>query len=463
MISESVALVYPHQLWKDNPAVRCSKIVFLVEDPLFFSQYHFHCQKLILHRATMTEYAKACNKSNKKVHLVSAADLRTSSDIGILLKKHQVQKVIAVDPSDDWLKQRVTAGCTANKIALQWLDDPAFLTPTEVIEHWAENRSHFSFTDFYIQQRKRLGLLLDNQSKPIGGKWSFDTENRKRLPKKLEIPPLEAPRENPSVREAKAYVAKHFPNAIGAVDRFIYPVTYDDASEWLGRFVEQRLEPFGDYEDAISSSETFVFHSVLTPMLNVGLIEPQQIISAVTDKLDSISFNSMEGFVRQVIGWREFVRLVYLRSGSKQRTCNFWKLSQKLPASFYTGNTGIVPFDHAIKRVLKNAYCHHIERLMVLGNFMLLCDIAPDSVYQWFMELFIDSYDWVMVPNVYGMSQYADGGLMTTKPYISGSNYILKMSDYSKGPWCEIWIRSTGVSSIENDPSFHPTHACRSW
>jgi len=139
------------------------------------------------------------------------------------------------------------------------------------------------------------------------------------------------------------------------------------------------------------------------------------------------------------MGWREFIRLVYIHAGSRQRTTNAWNLKQSLPASFYTGTTGIVPFDQSIKRTLEFAYCHHIERLMVLGNFMLLCDIHPNQVYLWFMELFIDAYDWVMVPNVYGMSQHADGGLMTTKPYISGSSYILKMSDYAKGDWCEVW------------------------
>jgi deoxyribodipyrimidine photolyase-related protein len=178
---------------------------------------------------------------------------------------------------------------------------------------------------------------------------------------------------------------------------------------------------------------------VLTPMLNIGLLTPQQIVDVVLRKCEEVSLNSLEGFLRQVIGWREFVRLVYLAAGSRQRTQNFWGLSRKVPNSFYDGTTGIVPFDQSIQRVLKHAYCHHIERLMVLGTFMLLCDIAPNAVYQWFMEMFIDAYDWVMVPNVYGMSQHADGGLMTTKPYISGSNYICKMSDYRKGPWAEIW------------------------
>jgi deoxyribodipyrimidine photolyase-related protein len=230
-----------------------------------------------------------------------------------------------------------------------------------------------------------------------------------------------------------------FPSALGSVDDFCYPVTYEDAKKWLDAFVDERLECFGDYEDAISKDETFLFHSVLTPMLNIGLITPEQIINQVISVSERVSLNSLEGFVRQVIGWREFIRLVYIHAGSRQRTTNAWNLSRPLPASFYSGSTGITPFDQSVKRALKFAYCHHIERLMVLGNFMVLCDIHPDAVYQWFMELFIDSYDWVMVPNVYGMSQHADGGLMTTKPYISGSSYILKMSDYPKGEWCEVW------------------------
>ena len=216
-------------------------------------------------------------------------------------------------------------------------------------------------------------------------------------------------------------------------------MTHEEAAKWLGDFLDERLALFGDFEDAISKEEAFLFHGVLTPMLNIGLLTPDQIIDQVVAKCDDVSLNSLEGFLRQVMGWREFIRLVYVHAGSRQRTTNAWSLSRSLPDSFYTGSTGIVPFDQSIQRTLKYAYCHHIERLMVLGNFMLLCDIDPNSVYRWFMELFIDAYDWVMVPNVYGMSQHADGGLMTTKPYISGSSYILKMSDYAKGDWCAVW------------------------
>jgi deoxyribodipyrimidine photolyase-related protein len=176
-------------------------------------------------------------------------------------------------------------------------------------------------------------------------------------------------------------------------------------------------------------------------MLNVGLLTPLQIIDSVLEyaKQNDIPLNSLEGFIRQIIGWREFIRGIYVAKGTEERNRNFFQHKRKIPSSFYDGTTGIIPIDTTIRKLLKTGYAHHIERLMILGNFMLLCEFDPDEIYRWFMELFIDAYDWVMVPNVYGMSQFADGGLMSTKPYISSSNYLRKMSNYKKAQWQEIW------------------------
>lgn len=231
-------------------------------------------------------------------------------------------------------------------------------------------------------------------------------------------------------------IAKEFPSNPGQVAH-LYPTTHAEAKAWLAAFIKERLDAFGPYEDFISQDATFLFHSALSPLLNTGLLTPRDVIDAVRDV--AAPLNSLEGFIRQVIGWREFVRGIYVMYGRFERTHNFFKFTRSLPRSFWEASTGIEPVDGAIRKVLKTGYCHHIERLMVLGCFMLLCEIDPDEVYRWFMELFIDAYDWVMVPNVYGMSQFADGGLFATKPYICGSNYIVKMSDYKKGPWCEIW------------------------
>jgi deoxyribodipyrimidine photolyase-related protein len=221
----------------------------------------------------------------------------------------------------------------------------------------------------------------------------------------------------------------------------LYPTDFEQARTWLNRFLEDRFLEFGVYEDAIVARESVLHHSVLTPMLNAGLLIPSEIIDTTLKfaKEYDVPLNSLEGFIRQIIGWREFIRGMYELRGTRQRITNYWQFSRSIPAAFWNGTTGIEPIDQTILKLQESAYCHHIERLMVLGNFMLLCEFDPDEVYEWFMVFFIDAYDWVMVPNVYGMSQFADGGIFATKPYISSSNYLLKMSDYKRGSWCDIW------------------------
>jgi deoxyribodipyrimidine photolyase-related protein len=222
---------------------------------------------------------------------------------------------------------------------------------------------------------------------------------------------------------------------------FIYPTTYEESQAWLNQFLQNRFAEFGEYEDSLVRGENILNHSVLSPMLNIGLLTPQDILNKALlfANKNKVPINSLEGFVRQILGWREFIRGVYEHKGTQERTMNYWQFSRKIPKSFWDGTTGIPPVDEVIKKVLATGYVHHIERLMVLGNIMLLCEFDPDEVYRWFMEMFVDAYDWVMVPNVYGMSQFADGGLMATKPYISGSNYLMKMSDFEKGDWQQTW------------------------
>lgn len=432
----TAALIYPHQLFDPHPAVLGADVVFLVEDPLLFRQYAFHKQKLMLHRATMKRYAR---EVYPQARYVDAHQLDQTGDIVALVKKAKCDTVRVVDLNDDWLQTRLAAACASARVKLTVLDDPHTLTPQTEIDDFASGNGKLFFTNFYIRQRKRLGILLETNGKPVGGKWSFDAENRKKLPATVRPPAPALPSENEFVLEARAYVRANFPNALGSDATFTYPTSAAEARAWLDDFLEHRFTNFGLYEDAISTREQVLFHSVLTPALNVGLLSPGEVAVAALSYVDRVPLNSLEGFVRQVIGWREFVRLVYRTRGRQQRTRNYWEYTRPIPAAFYDGTTGIEPVDHVIRNVLDTAYCHHIERLMILGNFLLLCDVAPNAVYQWFMELFIDAYDWVMVPNVYGMSQFADGGGMTTKPYISGSSYVLKMSDFKKGPWCAVW------------------------
>jgi deoxyribodipyrimidine photolyase-related protein len=358
------------------------------------------------------------------------------------LGEKKIANIHIAAPADDWLLKRMQRACSENNITLHIYDSPNFLNTVESTDDYFSKKKTYFQTDFYIAQRRERNILLENNGKPIGGQWTFDADNRRKFPKNEKAPALELPKENKYIIEAKQYVQKNFPKNYGVKNSpCLFVVTYEDAANCLNDFLKNRFEKFGIYEDAIVAKESFLHHSVLTPMLNIGLLQPQQVIDSAlaAAKLYDTPINSVEGFIRQVLGWREFIHIIYEREGWVQRTTNFWKFKRKIPHCFWTGETGIEPIDITIKKVLQTGYCHHIERLMVLGNFMVLCEFDPDEVYRWFMEMFIDAYDWVMVPNVYGMTQFADGGLMTTKPYISGSNYLMKMSDYDQGDWQPIW------------------------
>lgn len=433
------ALVYPHQLFPNHPALAGVELVFLVEDPLFFKQFGFHSQKLLLHRLSLTEYAERLGDDGLKSHIIPAGQLEHSGDVAVILKRAGVSQVQLVEPCDDWLLQRLSHSLSQQKIRLKLIEDPDFLTPLSEFAPFAEGKKRWYFSDFYVAQRRRLKLLLEEDGKPTGGKWSFDPANRKKLPKGTQVPSVNWPAQSKSLQKTARALRHEFPGACGHGSHFCYPTNSVQARHCLQDFLENRFIHFGDYEDAIEPDSGILFHSLLTPALNIGLLSPREVVQAAMEYSDRVPLNSLEGFIRQVIGWREYMRGVYLHLGRQQRTSNFWQHQRPMPFAFYDGSTGIDPVDTVIQRVRQTAYCHHIERLMVLGNFMLLCEISPTAIYQWFMELFIDAYDWVMVPNVYGMSQFADGGLITTKPYISGSAYILKMSNFRRGAWCEVW------------------------
>ncbi len=434
------AFIFPHQLYEAVPFPKDTTL-YLLEDPLYFTQFQFHTQKLVLHRASMRYYEGYLQNKGYTVHYIEATKSSSLENVIITLAKKDCKEIFYTDTTDYLLERRLARFSKRYSIKITKKDTENFLmTVHEFGAMLGKNKKYF-MAPFYIQQRKKLNILIEKDGSPVGGQWSFDEDNRKKLPKNISIPAHPTYTENSFVKEAKIYAQQSFTQAYGSVDTFNYPVTHTQALEALHNFLYRRMQQFGEYEDAIAQEESILFHSVLTPALNIGLLTPKQIIDEVFTFHAKLNYplNSLEGFVRQVIGWREFMRGVYACEGVRERKTNFFGFKRKIPQSFWTGETGIEPIDKTIKKVLQTGYCHHIERLMVLGNFMLLCEFDPDEVYRWFMELFIDAYDWVMVPNVYGMSQYADGGLITTKPYLSGSNYILKMSDYKKGEWCEIW------------------------
>ncbi|MDP1814171.1 MAG: cryptochrome/photolyase family protein [Leadbetterella sp.] len=438
---KTAALIFPHQLFENSEILTGKADFYIIEESLFFKQFNFHKQKLWFHRASMKSYGDYLRSLNKNVYYIDSTSEKSDIRLLILdLIDEGYEQIIYIDPTDDWLEKRIKKA--SKTIVLKKLESPLFLNSTKENKEFFDAKKRMFQADFYIYQRKKTGILVDTHQKPIGEKWSFDEENRKKYPSYKTPPYVQFPVFEDIQKEASDYINSSFTNNSGHINpSFNIPIDFKSAKTWLDEFLETRLQAFGDYEDAIVRNQVILNHSLLSPLMNVGLLTVDYVLDKTLDfaKKNEIPINSLEGFLRQIIGWREYLRAVYELKGVEERTKNFWKFKRKIPASFYDGTTGILPIDTTIKKILQTGYCHHIERLMVLGNFMLLCEFDPEEVYRWFMELFLDAYDWVMVPNVYGMSQFADGGLMSTKPYISGSNYILKMSDYPKGPWQETW------------------------
>ena len=442
-----LTLIYPHQLFAEHPALQPGRDVVLLEDPLLFGtdpQWpgKIHRQKALLHRLSMQSYAKRLTEQGFNVAIIRHHMARDSEEHLRRLWDQGYRHFHLADPVDDLLERRLRRTLGALGGSISCCPTPMLLTPAVALDdHFGHGRKPF-MARFYEFQRKRMGVLLTPDGGPIGGQWSYDADNRKKLPKGISVPAEPSCPNRNGVSEALRELESEPLSLIGSGDAFAYPITHAEAEVWLDRFLAERFVHFGDYEDAISRLHRVMWHGVLTPMLNIGLLTPQQVLDRALDagKEQAIPLNSLEGFVRQIIGWREFMAAMYRLHGVQMRTTNFWGFEDKpLPDAFYTGQTGLAPIDDAIHHALKTGWCHHIERLMLIGNVMLLCGFHPNRVYQWFMDLFVDAYDWVMVPNVYGMSQFADGGLFTTKPYLSGSNYVRKMSDYPKGDWCATW------------------------
>jgi deoxyribodipyrimidine photolyase-related protein len=441
MSKTPIHIIFPNQLFKNSEILDKVEDIILIEEYLYFNQYKFHKQKIAFHRATMKAYENHLTKKEKNVTYISAKN--QLSDVRKLLSKLNqdgISEIHIIDPTDNWLEKHINE--SKGGIKINWYDNPLFInTKKELSTFFKPTKKKFFQTSFYKSERKNRDVLMDGKN-PTGGKLTFDSENRKKYPKSKTPPIITFPKPTKYHINAVKYVDENFSSNYGELNNFVvYPIDFESSENWLTQFFELRFHEFGSYEDAIVKEENFLNHSLLSPLINVGLLHPKDVIDKAIEfaHQNDVPINSTEGFIRQILGWREFIRGVYEAKGTEERTKNFWKFSRKIPKSFYDGTTGIQPIDDVIKKVNQTAYAHHIERLMILGNFMVLCEFDPDEVHQWFMELFIDAYDWVMVPNVYGMSLFADGGLMSTKPYISSSNYIMKMSNYKKGNWQQIW------------------------
>jgi len=443
---KTALILFPNQLF-DIGHLPEADIIYLFEEPYFFGisperPIKFHKQKLVMHRASIRSYRDELLKKSINVELVELPDIIDVTSFIVQLAKKGTVHLKVFDVTDHRLEESILDAVhhiRVNSFEIEIMPSPGFILNKREVFAYFSTRKSYSFQDFYSLQRKSLNLLMDKYNKPIGGKWSFDTENRKKLPKGVTIPLDPDAQTSTYVEEAKVWVKQHYSDNPGDMESFFWPTTRIEAKRMLQLFLEERLENFGPYEDAIEKDSVLLFHSGISAPLNIGLLTPREVIAALIEYTEEhqTSLASTEAFIRQIVGWREYVRGIYDFKANELITGNTLGHYKKMNEAWWNGTTGLPPVDMAIKKAQKYAYTHHIERLMILGNTMLLSEIDPVEVNNWFMAFFIDAYEWVMLPNVFGMSQYASGSLMTTKPYIGGSNYILKMSHYEKGPWTE--------------------------
>ena len=444
MTDNKIFVIFPTQLFKDLEPLKDANEIFLVEEPIYFTRYKFHKLKLAFHRASMKSYLDLLKDKKFKVSYYEFND--------DYLKDLKKSDVLFYDPVDHDLMKKMNGGAKKHGYKIDLLETPAFITSYEDLEIYNKKQTGKKFThdsSFYRWQRNRLDILT-----PIGSKYklSYDDENRVAFPDKEKD--VFNPRDLKSkyVEEAKRYVSKHFKDNWGSLDNFIYPIDHQGAHKWLLDFIKNRFKLFGKYEDAIHSDINFGYHSVLSPLLNIGLLTDQDILDEVLPLKSKIPINSFEGFIRQIIGWKQSMRYLYEFHFDKFNNKNFLYHNNKISRKFWDGNTGIPPIDNCIKKIQDIGYLHHIERLMVMGQFFLITMVKPDDVFDWYISLVsIDAYQWVMTPNIYGMIMYADGGFMMSRPYFSSSAYIKKMSNYKKDEsvvklkdgneykWYDIW------------------------
>lgn len=418
--------------------------VFMAEDQGLCTHFKYHKHKLILVLAAMRHYRDTLRDQGIKVEyseLTLKHQASYEDKLAAAVEETGAEKIETYVIEDHFFRDRIEKFCQAHQLKLIFHDSPLFLTTENQFQAYQSRHKRLFMADFYKLQRQRLDILVGQDGKPSGGKWSFDEQNRRALPDKLKVPKLPVAKPTRHTQAVGKLVDQLFPNHPGQSQDFWLPVTREAALDWLQAFIRDRFSQFGPYEDALSIQEPFIFHSVLSPLMNLGLLTPEEVVKVALDSVanNNIPLNSLEGYIRQIIGWREYIRGVYHAIGPQQAKQNIFGHKRQLTKAWYEGTTGLPPVDLVIQCVQQRGWVHHIERLMVMSNVMLLAEIHPDQVYQWFMELFVDAYDWVMVPNVYGMGQFADGGLMMTKPYISGSSYLLKMGNFQKGDWCNTW------------------------
>lgn len=399
-------IILPNQLFDKKYLNKDYKYI-IWEHPHFFKDYKYNKKKLLLHKGSMEYYYDYLKKNKFSVKYIEFGE------------KFNIKEYKLFDP--------------INKLKLpgkyEIIDSPNFLLGKELTEKYRKKTKKFFFNSFYMWSKNELDILPKVKSK--------DKYNRNNIPDNIKLPKiLSNKKDNKYISIGKKFVEKEFNNNYGNTDNFIFPLTHDTAKKWLKHFIKVKLKNFGKYQDAIKKGESYMFHSLLSSSINIGLLNPNEVIDEVLKYKNKVPINSLEGFIRQIF-WREYQKYCYIYYNFNNK--NYFSNRKKLTKAWHTGNIGVEPIDDCIKKGFDTAYLHHIERLMVIGNFMNLYGLHPDEGFKWFMEFSIDSYEWVMHQNVYDMVFFVSGGATMRRPYVSSSNYVIKMSNYKKREWSFKW------------------------
>ncbi|GHA20931.1 (6-4) photolyase [Devosia pacifica] len=398
-----------------------------------------HKQKLVLVLSAMRHFAEDLRAEGWHVDYVQFTDDGNShsldGEVQRAVERHKPERIHVIEAAE-WRVQQMLLGWEGlTGVPVSIYEDQRFICSHATFNGWAENRKQWTMEFFYREMRKQTGLLLDAGGEPVGGRWNFDTENRKPAQKDLFTPKSRRFEPDDTTKAVMELVADRFGGNPGSLEQFGYAVTREDAEAARDSFIDELLPRFGDYQDAMLTGEPTLYHSVLSAYINIGLLDPLDVCKRAEAAYEAgdVPLNCAEGFIRQILGWREYVRGVYWQQMPDYRDRNALEANGTLPWFYWDGRTDMHCMAEALGQTLNDAYAHHIQRLMITGNFALIAGIEPQQVHEWYLAIYIDAFEWVELPNTLGMSQFGDGGLLGSKPYAASANYINKMSDYCSG------------------------------
>lgn len=410
-------------------------IILLCEDWHDATYVKHHKKKLVLIFSAMRHFAKDLQEAGYNVKYIRLEDSEHKgtllAHVQSVLNSQKISSILITHPGEYRQYSEINKWQETLHLPVKLLEDDRYMCTLQEFNNWAGQRKQLRMEFFYREMRKKHNILIE-QDEPVGGSWNYDQENRKKIDPAINIPNTYHIKPDKITHTVIELVKEKFGDHFGDIEPFHFAVTRADALDALHDFIRHRLQNFGDYQDAMVQDEPWLFHAHISFYLNSGLLLPNECIQAAEQayRKGLAQINAVEGFIRQILGWREYVRGIYWREMPRYAEHNHLHAKRKLPDLYWTGETKMNCLSQCVKDTKKNAYAHHIQRLMILGNFALLCGFSPAEVNEWFLIVYADAYEWVEMPNVSGMVLYADGGLLASKPYAAGGNYINKMSNY---------------------------------